>query len=176
MFCDVSLLAYCAAFYVQSTDESGQVSSELLFCINRIVPLKGHSNSNLELSIPKLELSAAKLASEKLHSVLDNIQFENVFAFTDSITVLCWLSKPPGLSKTFVRNRVRSIIQVLPFEMWQYVRTAANPADLGTHGIAAVDLNKSSLWCDGPAFLRESNWLNQNVLSNADLETALARC
>ena len=175
IFCDGSLKAYCAAYYLSGIDESGQVASKLLFSTNRVVPLCSSNKSKPELTIPKIELCAAKLAT--VQCVLENLDIsdQDVHAFTDSTTVLCWLSKPSTQWKTFVQNRVKCITKALPFQSWQYVHTTANPADLGTHGISADELSQSSLWSNRPNFLHESNWLDRNALANTDLETALER-
>ncbi|XP_063728551.1 uncharacterized protein LOC134856114 [Symsagittifera roscoffensis] len=118
----------------------------------RVAPMKA-------LSIPKLELQAALLATRLKEDVLKalTIPVSNTFMWTDSITVLQWLnsgSKQP----TFVANRIGEILESTTVDHWFHVLSGDNPADTGTRGISAESL-KTSSWVNGPSLLKSGEWL-----------------
>lgn len=145
-FCDASEKAYCAVIYAR-TSQDGDYLSRIISSKTRVAPLK-------QLTVPKLELQAAKLLADLVKRVINNLNFDirKVYAFTDSTVVLCWLSKPSAHWKTFVRNRVEKITAVLPFDNWRYVKTYDNPADLATRGLTARELSGCQMWFEGPKF------------------------
>ena len=119
------------------------------------------------LSIPKLELQAALLASrlkDDIEKAL-TLSISKVFMWTDSTTVLQWLnstSKQP----VFVANRVAEILESTSIDQWFHVLSGDNPADTGTRGITA-DFLKQSSWVNGPSFLKTSDWpFNPNTEVN----------
>ena len=75
----------------------------------RVAPIK-------RLTIPRLELCGVHLLSQLLcHcQVILNLPSEDIFAWTDSTIVLNWLVGNPRRFKTFVGNRVSSIIDSVP--------------------------------------------------------------
>lgn len=113
-FCDVSESAYYAVLYVSFTDNRHNKNFRLICAKTRVAPLK-------RLSTPKLELSAAKLLaslSKTVIAILQNEKFEldNIFEFTDSTAVFCWLLKPANSWKMFVKNNVEKIVSIIPFQ------------------------------------------------------------
>ncbi|XP_063727512.1 uncharacterized protein LOC134855063 [Symsagittifera roscoffensis] len=111
------------------------------------------------LSIPKLELQAALLATRLKEDVLKalTIPVSNTFMWTDSTTVLQWLnsgSKQP----TFVANRIGEILESTNVDQWFHVLSGDNPADTGTRGISEESL-KTSSWVNGPSLLKSGEWL-----------------
>ena len=97
------------------------------------------------LSIPKLELQAALLATRLKEDVLKalTIPVSNTFMWTDSTTVLQWLnsgSKQP----TFVANRIGEILESTTVDQWFHVLSGDNPADTGTRGISAESLKTAA--------------------------------
>ena len=83
-----------------------------------------------------------------------NIPQEKIFCYSDSETVLWWLTKSPNALLPFVSNRVKKIKDFgYPF---QYVNTAENPADIASRGCTPHEL-MSTLWTQGPKFLRLPN-------------------
>ncbi len=164
-FCDASQKAYCAILYVQAIKDS-QVESVRFVCAKtRVSPLKA-------VTIPKLELCAAVLLAELAHRVhkILKIKLSNVFAFSDSKVVISWLAKPPEMWKTHVENRVRRIINLVPFTQWGHVSSTENPADLATHECSVKSFLKSD-WFKGPSFLYGPNI----VLNASNLETELEK-
>ncbi|XP_062557948.1 uncharacterized protein LOC134222815 [Armigeres subalbatus] len=71
---------------------------------------------------------------------------------------------PPNTWKTFIANRVSSIQTITYGNPWQHVAGKENPADLVSRGLQIDDLLKSSLWKDGPTWLKESpsKWINES--------------
>lgn len=139
-FSDASEAAYYTVIYICTVDEkSNEVTLRLVCAKTRIAPLK-------ELTIPKLELTAALLLVNLLKRVSDKLKIppDQICAFTDSMVVLGWLSKPPDKYKVYVWNRSRKIVTYLPSKRWRYVNTKENPADLATRGMSV----KSSIQCD----------------------------
>jgi len=72
-----------------------------------------------KLTIPRLELRGAYLvATSHQTSPLSCVQ-----AWTDSTIVLNWLDGSPRRFKTYVGNRVSSIIDLVPPDKWKQVTT-----------------------------------------------------
>ena len=95
------------------------------------------------LSIPKLELQAALLATRLKEDVLKalTIPVSNTFMWTDRTTVLQWLnsdSKQP----TFVANRIGEILESTTVDQWFHVLSGDNPADTGTRNLSGFLKNK----------------------------------
>ena len=154
-FADASKKAYCAAVYLVVITTKG-IFSKLLCSKVRIAPLK-------DLSIPCLELMAARILATLIHNVKEalslKISFTNVRYWLDSKTALFWINNQ-GEWKQWVQFRVREILKVSKKEDWGHVSSVVNPADLGSRGVTASVLNSSKLWWEGPEWLRkgESEW------------------
>ena len=84
---------------------------------------------------------------------LDFPQQEVTF-WIDSMTVGFWIRGQSQQYKPFVGHRVGEIHEETNAAQW-YVRTASNPADHGTRGLAVTEVKDSKLWWDGPEFLKE---------------------
>ncbi|XP_055614854.1 uncharacterized protein LOC129761166 [Toxorhynchites rutilus septentrionalis] len=108
-FADASTLAYGTCLYVRTTDEAGNVRIELLSSKSRVAPLK-------RLTLPRLELCAAKEAALLHSKVTKALSLENVRTvfWSDSTIVLHWLRTPPNSLQTFVANIV-SMIQTYTY-------------------------------------------------------------
>ena len=152
MFGDASQDAFCAVAFLRARKHSSETPL-VSFVVGkaRVAPMK-------PLSIPKLELQAALLATrlkEKILAAL-TIHIDREYMWTDSTTVLQWLASVDR-QPVFVANRVAEILESTTIDQWFHVPTADNPADVGTRGIAADALAESS-WVKGPGFLRTSDW------------------
>lgn len=82
-------------------------------------------------SIPWLELCAA-LTGAQLCSLLHReltLSITQTFLWTDSMTVLAWLTSESCRFKVFIRTRVSEIQELTSQHTWWYVDTANNPAD-----------------------------------------------
>ena len=92
-------------------DSTGNIQVSLVTSKTKVAPIK-------RLTIPHLELCGAYLLAQLLHhvrKVLD-LSISNVYAWTDSTIVLSWLVGNPRRFKTYVRNRVSYIIDLIPLD------------------------------------------------------------
>ena len=105
MFSDSSQDVFCAVGFLRARlSSSHKTQITFIFGKARVVPMKA-------LSIPKLELQAALLATRLKDDILTalTVSINHVFMWTDSTTVLQWLSFTEKLP-VFVANRVGEII------------------------------------------------------------------
>ena len=161
-FCDASMKAYAAAIYVRVI--LGNVVRVMIMCSKtRVAPVKLQT-------IPHLELLGAVLLSRLMDSLIKALSqvvtIDNVYRWTDSITVLCWIqNRKPW--KQYVMHRVEEIRKLTQANNWRHCPGEWNPADLGSRGITASQLKESKVWWMGPEFLqsKEENWpkLGENV-------------
>lgn len=103
---DASEKAYSSVVYARSTSEGGDVEVHFVAAKTRVAPVK-------QISVPRLELSGALLLSRLIKLICSSLDTTpgNINAFTDSTTVLNWLSSLPRRWTTFVANlRLKSWI------------------------------------------------------------------
>ncbi|XP_024874744.1 uncharacterized protein LOC112456445 [Temnothorax curvispinosus] len=150
-FCDASEQAYGACIYVR---EDG-VLTALLCSKSRVAPLK-------TLSLPRLKLCAAVLLIRLMNKVASilNVRVYKRRYWTDSQIILAWLSSPARRWKTFVSNRVSEIQDGSSPSAWHHIKSKENPADLISRGATPEKLKGSTLWWEGPRWLRlsENEW------------------
>ena len=148
-FCDASEQAYAGVIYLRMTGSDGSVEVSLVCSKTKVAPIK-------RLTIPRLELCGAHLLSQLLHHVQGvlHIPSTNVFAWTDSTIVLNWIVGNPRRFKTYVGNRVSSIVENIPPERWNHVNGTDNPADCASRGLFPSELLEHHLWWSGPEWLR----------------------
>ncbi|XP_075157736.1 uncharacterized protein LOC142231004 [Haematobia irritans] len=155
VFSDASEKAYAGVVYIRVVTPDGRIFVHLLSCKTRVAPLKS-------ISLPRLELCGAVLASELLKTIVREIGigFSQVYCWTDSTIVLSWLRKTPSTWTTFVANRVCRIQENVGHGNWYHVRSEDNPADLGSRGVTPADLAASRIWWHGPHWLSRdrSEW------------------
>ena len=119
-----------------------------------------------EVTIPKLELQAAKLVANLANKICADLAIskEKIIAFSD------WLSKPSDSLKVYVKNRVDKIVDIIQFSKWRYVKSHANPADMATRGLSAGEFHENlQKWFDGPEFTTQEN--SDSFFSVPDLST-----
>lgn len=98
------------------------------------------------LSIPRLELCAVLLLAQSLrhiHTLLSTIS--RMYGWTDSLTVLSWLTSKQKYFKIFVTNRVTRIHELVPDCQWFHVLTLNNAADPASRGLLLSSVAESSL-------------------------------
>ena len=148
-FCDASVHAYAAVVYIRATYHDHSPTCALVTAKTRVAPVKS-------LSIPRLELCGATLLSNLLTSARKalNIPLDQVHAWCDSTIVLSWLDGSSKRFKTFVGNRLSTILTNLPPSTWHHVPTQDNPADCASRGLSPSKLVNHALWWDGPSWLK----------------------
>ncbi|XP_036344475.1 uncharacterized protein LOC118753713 [Rhagoletis pomonella] len=164
-FCDASMAAYGACAYIRA-QSGGEVRATLLCSKSRVAPLK-------TLTIPKLELCAAMLLAELLHSIQGLGPFKGeFFCWSDSTITLSWVSDVAANFNVFVANRISSIQELTQGMSWRHVPTELNPADILSKGASPKELDASTLWKEGPAYLKEdeSRWPQMRQVDYTSLE------
>lgn len=164
MFCDASQKAYGVAAYVQMFDGTSW-SARLLCSKSRVAPIRSQT-------IPILELSAVALTSNLIPRIRGIEQFNHapIYVWTDSEIVLYWLRKPPHELKTFVANRVATILRRIDAEQTRHVSSQHNPADLLSRGTKTSTLVQNSLWWNGPPMLTQPKLSDAEALDIAGSE------
>lgn len=112
-----------------------------------------------QLSIPRLELCAA-LSGAQLANLLKSeltIPLQSVTLWTDSTTVLSWLTSDSCRYKVFVGTRIAEIQTLAYTVSWRYVDSKKNPADDLTRGKSLLELSQQNRGSQGPPFLLHNN-------------------
>ncbi|XP_025406061.1 uncharacterized protein LOC112680239 [Sipha flava] len=126
-FCDASERGYAAVVYLKIIDEFGQSVVSLLGAKSKLAPLKA-------TTIPRLELCAAVLLARWLArltlTLKRRVHVVDIYAWSDSTTVLNWLKVPHENFKIFVSNRIYKIKTLLPKCHWNYIPSAKKPRRL----------------------------------------------
>ena len=159
-FSDASENAYSGVVYIRMIDSLDHIHVSLVMSKTRVSPIK-------RISIPRLELCGAQVLARLLTHVKEILQIpmSHVFAWTDSTIVLNWLSGSPRRFKTYVGNRVSSIVEQIPPDRWNHVIGVENPADCASRGILPSELLQHKLWWDGPPWLKMdiAYWPHQDI-------------
>ncbi|XP_065355454.1 uncharacterized protein LOC135949918 [Calliphora vicina] len=143
-FVDAGENAYAAVCYfrIQHNDD---VDVRIVAAKSKVTPLK-------PISIPRLELQAALVGTRlalKIRSAT-RLNCEECFFWSDSKTVLKWLSIDPKNFKAFVMYRVGEILEFTNVTQWSWVPSKLNPADYATKICTSDD----DMWLNGPVFLK----------------------
>lgn len=158
-FSDASLKAYAACMYVRSSDAVGNVSVHLLCAKSKVAPLKA-------TTIPRLELCGAVLAARLCKKVTESLRcpINKQTFWCDSNVVLGWLNTPPHKLSAFVSHRVAEINELCVNNVWMYVPSSLNPADLASRGVYPEEVSSLSLWWEGPPYLKgaQEHWPDQS--------------
>jgi hypothetical protein len=151
-FSDACLTSYGACIYIRSVKDE-QVVVRLLCAKSKVSPLK-------KMTIPRLELQAALMLAKLVTNVRTalTIKIDTTILWCDSTIALCWIKSEPRILKTFVSNRVSQIQDLTENDLWRYISTKQNPADLVSRGISPRQLENLSVWWNGPSFLSELHY------------------
>ena len=164
IFSDASRKAFGACAYVRWCIANGKYESRFIAAKSRVAPLK-------ELTIPRLELQAAVLASRLGKSIQEEsrLQFEKIVYFIDSRIVLAWICSQARGYKPFVSARVAEIQNNSDPSNWKHVVGEQNVADSVSRGIPVSELNDQ--WKNGPAFLQspEEEWPQEKAVHEEEL-------
>ncbi len=134
--------------YLRTTDEQGHIHVAFILARSRVAPRKC-------LSVPRLELSAA-LTGAQLAKVIQtelSLNLHTVTLWSDSTTVLNWLTSESCRYKVFVGTRIAEIQTLTDTAEWRYIDSAHNPADHLTRGLTLTQLASPHQWSSGPDFL-----------------------
>ena len=157
-FCDAIEKAYCCMIFLHIVTEKEEKVT-LLTSKTRVTPLKS-------MSIPRLELTAARILAQMKDTVTraleKEIEFSSINLWTDSMTTLWWIMNRREW-KQYVKNRVNEILQKTEMKDWRHCPGKQNPADLGSRGMKATELKESKIWWSGPAWISDrQNWPETN--------------
>ncbi|XP_055714291.1 uncharacterized protein LOC129808538 [Phlebotomus papatasi] len=154
-FSDASRLAYAACVYVRIIYKN-RVTISLIAAKTRVAPIKGN------ITIPRMELCGAVLLANLMKTTEEalDMKISKKYAWCDSQITLAWIDKDPSTWQTYIANRVNKIHQCTPREIWNYIASDENPADIASRGITADALVGCKLWWRGPRWLRhdEEEW------------------
>ena len=156
VFADASQDALGACAYTRQRKDDNTYAVKFIAAKSRVSPLK-------QLTIPRLELRAAVLASRLAKSIQEEsrIQFKDV-KFTS----------PSRSFKPFVSSRVGEIQSNSDPNQWKHIPSEDNVADDLSRGIRVNELQ--GRWKNGPEFLYlpESQWPITTTLPapNVDME------
>ena len=163
-FGDASEKAYGACVYCSYETRNRKFKSFLLCSKTRVAPLK-------TVSLPKLELCAALLLANLIDSVKNALQgrVRNIYLWSDSTIVLCWIQTSPHELKTFFANRVAEIQALTADAEWNHVPTGDNPADMLSRGISVETIIENRKWWHGPTWMSsKKEWPPQQLHGNAE--------
>lgn len=143
-FCDASERGYAAVVFLRAVNVSEQPMVHLVMAKSKVAPIRSR------LTIPKLELAGAALLVRLLNHVHTSlstvVDLSDVFAWSDSEIVLCWLRASIHNLEVFVANRVSQIQNSKTPLIWRHVPGDMNPADCASRGCMASSLINNSLW------------------------------
>ncbi|UYV82848.1 hypothetical protein LAZ67_22001069, partial [Cordylochernes scorpioides] len=160
-FCDASLNAYSAVFYLKTRFKIQKIKINLITSKTKVAPLK-------TITIPRLELSAALLLAQLNQVILESFPFQpdKTFLWTDSQICIDWIRSDASRWKAFVSNRVSSIQNLTQITDWFHVSSQDNPADCASRGIMPQDLvNHRIWWRDTQGLLRVGGRLKYSYLN-----------
>ncbi|XP_055591485.1 uncharacterized protein LOC129743475 [Uranotaenia lowii] len=164
-FCDASERAYGCCVYVVSKGSDDRTHSQLLIAQSRVAPLRN-------LTIPRLELCAAVLASQMMEKLRTTTEFDGPTVFwSDSTVVLHWIRSPPPDWKPFVSNKIAEIQRSTKNSQWRHIRTDVNPADILSRGAWPSQILDNDLWWHGPDFLVAAPEFWPPVLPTSNLQS-----
>ena len=147
VFSNVSTKAFGCCTYIRKKNPDSTYEVKLVAAKSRVAPLK-------QLTVPRLELQAAVLASRLTKTIRkeSTIQFKSVHFFTDSTITLAWIKGPSRAFKPFVSAGIGQIQSDSEPSQWRHIPGEVNVADDRSRGISVQDLK--GRWSEGPEFLQ----------------------
>ena len=131
---DTSEHAFGTCAYLRWEKYDGTFEIRFVAAKSRVAPLK-------KLTVPRLELQAALLASRlsKIIQKESRLEFEEIIYFTDSKIVLAWIQSTYRVYKQFVSARVGEIQSNSDLRQWRHIPSESNVADDVSRGIAVEE-------------------------------------
>ena len=164
VFCDASEIAYGAVAYFRKVIH-GHVNVSFVISKTRRSPIK-------TLTIPRLELQAAVVATRLKSKILEEIDFEvdETHLWSDSKIVLHYISNTHRRFSVYVSHRVAEIVSNSDIKEWHHIPGAMNVADDCTRGIEIRDLTPECRWISGPKFLSlpSEQWPSNEAVPEID--------
>ena len=155
IFADASSIAYGAVSYIRIIT-GDNIKCSFITGKSRLAP-----KDKKTLTIPRLELQAAVIASRMKVTIMKeiSIKFNVIKLWTDSKVVLNYLHNTHSRFENYVLHRTNEIRLNTNINDWNYIPTKLNVADDATR----VNNNFKSLlhdyrWLTGPEFLQKKNY------------------
>lgn len=166
-FADASQDAYGTTSYLLLRTASGEAQSTLIMAKARVAPLKSPTIPRMELTAATVAVKMDKLLKKELELELN----ESIF-WTDSTAVLKYLNSEGTRFKTFVANRITTILEHSQTSQWRYVNTNLNPADHVSRGQTVEAFLNNESWLSGPSFLlcTQDQWPKNPDFGMLDIE------
>ena len=149
VFADASTQGYGICAYIRVCYDDDFVTC-FVCGKSRVTPLR-------PVTIPRLELTAAELATKLGSVVCKELQysFERVVFWSDASVRLRYINSESSHFKMFVSNRLETIHTMSFAQQWRYVPTDLNPADIASRGLTPDNIDAAKSWLHGPEFLLE---------------------
>ena len=146
IYCDSSQIADRVAYLRCLEENTNQYSVSFELSKSRLTPMKDRT-----LTIPKLGLQAAVLATRLKVSVLEQLKFKvnKTYFWTDSQITLKYIKNGSKKSPIFVMNRLYEIRANSDTTEWNYVPGKLKPADHCTRCTPFSQLMSQTSWTDG---------------------------
>ena len=98
-----------------------------------------------EITIPRLELSAALISAKLSKMVSEELEYklDAIVCWTDSTSVLKCLNNDIKRFHTFESNRLTAIRNYTLPSQWRYIPSKENPADDASKGLKIESLIKN---------------------------------
>ncbi len=166
VFSDASNQAYGAVAYLVCRYPDDTSTSRIVVSKSRVSPTK-------TVTIPRLELMGAVIATRLAKNINKTLEVEQTIFWTDSTNVLYWIRNESREFKPFVANRIGEIHRSTNPDQWRHIPGDINPADLLTRGLTATDLANNESWMEGPEMIQgeESTWPPR--LPNGEVEKSI---
>jgi hypothetical protein len=165
LFSDASEQAYGAVAYIRVVKDK-EVQVSFVSAKSKVAPQKA-------LSIPRLELQGALIASRLAKNLKNELPFEiySTTYWVDSSTVLAWIRSDHRRYSSFVAHRVSEILDDSSISEWRWVPSLENVADDSTKWDTIPTLSRR--WFEGPQFLscNLENWPKERKsIESTDVE------
>ena len=141
-------MAYGAVSYLRLVDMQGRIFCSFLIGKSHLAPLKVTTIPRLELTAATVSVQLNKILTKELQIPIDEVTF-----WTDSMTVIRYITNESKRFHTYVANRVAFIREESSVSQWRYIDSKSNPANEASRGVTADVLVRNGHWLKGLVFL-----------------------